>query len=77
MLIELYSIYDRVAGLYGQPLFAVNRQTAERQFNYTMSQAQMVAGDCDLYYLGKFDNQTGVIEVLEKPEFVCHSEMEV
>lgn len=58
----VYSIYDRVVGTYSEPFIAVNKDSAIRRYKFMMSKAPMVAGDCDLYYLGNIDIDTGVIE---------------
>lgn len=75
MQILITSIYDRISGLYGTPTFSVNEQTAIREYNYLLSNAKMVASDCDLYKLGTFDTITGSISSLDKPEFICHYEV--
>lgn len=67
---NLYSIFDKVAGIYSQPFLSQNDATAQRQFNYQMSQAAMVAGDSALYKVGAFDLATGNIESCV--EFICN-----
>lgn len=74
MDIQIYSVFDRVSGLYGTPMFSINEQTARREFNYLMGNAKMVSNDCDLYKLGEFNTVSGVITSLDKPEFVCRYE---
>lgn len=74
MDIIIVSIFDRVSGLYGNPSFAINLQTAIREFNYLMSNAKMVAQDCDLYKLGIFNTISGEIKALDKPEFLTRYE---
>lgn len=73
MIYGLYSIYDKVTGVYGEPFVAVNKQTAIRRFQYLMSQSKMVADDCSLYYLGSYNIDTAVIE--SSVEFVVNSEV--
>lgn len=77
MNIEVFSIYDRCSGTYGTPMFEVNHETAKRHYDYLMKNAEMVAQDCDLYFLGSFDNQTGKLTVCEQPEFVTRFQPEV
>lgn len=78
MFYNIYSIYDRKAGMFGAPFLSHNDATASRQFNYQMSQAQMVAQDCELYALGVFDSNSGQIDVTEfKPRFVVAFGQEV
>lgn len=71
---EMYSIYDRVVGLYGEPFYSVNCDSAKRRFFYLMNNAQMVSSDCDLYFLGSFDNTLGKIDSLDSPKFICRFE---
>lgn len=61
MIMEMYSIKDTVTGLYSQPFFAQNQAAAIRQFDYLMQNAQMVAKDCQLYFVGDFDSERGII----------------
>lgn len=76
MQYSVYSIRDRVTGLYSEPFYSVNKQSALRNFNYLMSNAKMVSSDCELYSIGSFNNETGVFSALEKPEFICNFEVE-
>ena len=71
MDILMFTIYDRVTGVYSEPFLAVNVDTAERRFNYVLSQSPMVKGDCDLFKLGSFNTETGEI-IPVKPEFISH-----
>lgn len=73
MDILIFSIYDRVTGVFSEPFLAVNVETAKRRFNYVISQSPMVKGDCDLYKLGTFNSETADI-VPVKAEFICHFE---
>lgn len=66
----IYAIFDKIAGVYAQPFLSQNDATAQRQFQYQMSQSAMVAGDCALYKLGEFDLATG--EILSHVEFLCN-----
>lgn len=66
----IYSIYDKVAGVYAQPFLSQNDATAQRQFNYQMQNSAMVAGDCALYKIGEFDISTG--QILPCVEFICN-----
>ena len=74
MIYNMYTIFDRVTTQYGEPFLAVSDETATRKFNYLMSNAPMVAGDCQLYKLGEFDNTTGDLVVIDKPLFICNYE---
>ena len=67
---SLYSIYDRVAGIYSEPFLQTSDATAIRFFRYRMSQSAMVSADCALYRLGTYDSATGSIVPFSNPEFV-------
>lgn len=72
---KLYSIFDRVAGTYGEPFLALKPELAIRRFRYLMDNTPMVASDCDLFCLGSCDLESGVVVGLEKPEFVYRMEV--
>lgn len=67
---QFYSIYDRVAGVYSEPFLAKRKELAVRKFRYLLQNTPMVASDCDLFCLGEFDTETGLIKAFDKPEFV-------
>lgn len=67
---KLYSIYDRVSGVYGAPFVQIKEDQAIRQFNYLMNNSPMVRDDCELYYLGSFEEDSGLIFPETKPVFV-------
>lgn len=70
---KIYSIYDRVGGVYNQPFGSVSVGTAVRQFNYLMQNSPMVSADCQLFFIGDFDEDTGVfVPAGEKPDFICN-----
>lgn len=75
MLYNIYSIFDKKAKIYSEPFLAQNEAVALRRFNYLMLNSQMIACDCELYYLGSFDNSTGIVNSVE-PDFVCNYEGE-
>lgn len=69
MLLFLYCIYDRVAGTYGDLFMAQKPELAVRKFRYVLQNSPMVAADCDLFEVGSFDTETGVITSLP-PKFI-------
>lgn len=74
MVYELYSIYDKKAGLYSNPQVELNEDCAIRRFNFIVSQSAsqgIEATDCELYKIGLFDTFLGTITSFEKPIFVC------
>lgn len=71
MLIRLYSIYDRVARVYGDPFVSVNDATASRTFTIAQSSDTIFSispSDYQLWYLGSLDNVYG--------DIVCDGEFE-
>lgn len=77
MTYSLYSVFDRIAGLYSEPFIQTSDATAIRFFRYRMSQSSMVSADCALYRLGSYDSSTGTIVPYEHPEFVENYNEEV
>ncbi|QXP45036.1 nonstructural protein [Microvirus mar11] len=73
MTLSLYSIFDRVSGVYSEPFCSVNEAVAVRRFNYLMANSKMVAGDCELYCVGTFSTLNGAVEADIKPQFVIGS----
>ena len=71
MMYEVYCIFDRVAGFYSMPQVYPNKGTAVRQFNFVCSQNpdKDSSLDYELYFIGYYDNSTGIIEG-NKPVFV-------
>lgn len=70
MLFNVYAIYDRVSGEYGQPTIALKDELAVRQFDYVMQASPMVASDCELYCIGSYDTSSGELLPTKKPVFV-------
>ncbi|QXP08334.1 MAG: nonstructural protein [Arizlama microvirus] len=64
---NLYSIYDSVAGKFGTPWTADNDNVAKRAYERLAtdgsSDVHHNPKDFTLYALGSFDNQTGKIAV--------------
>ena len=72
----LFCIFDRVSGLYGAPLVAVSQPVIIRQFDYLVSTRPVDGGDLELYSIGTFDPETGVVEAFPKPVFVKKAEVQ-
>lgn len=73
----IYSIYDKVAGLYGSPFVCVNEPVAIRQFNHQIaSNLTAEPTDFELYCLGEFDINSGCIAACNKPVFVVKGELQ-
>lgn len=67
MLIRLYSVFDRVAGVHADPFVSVNDATASRAFGFSQSSPDSMLSVCpsdyQLWYIGSFDNTTGDLVV--------------
>ena len=72
---KIYAFFDRVSGLFSAPFVQLNDGTAVRYYKYTMSQAEMVAKDTALYYLGEYNENTGEIKPAVK--FVSNYQLNV
>lgn len=66
----LFSIFDRMAGIFFEPFCAQKKELAIRKFRYILQNSPMVASDCDLYALGEYNQETGTVTPYEKPDFV-------
>lgn len=68
MNIGVYSILDRKAGAYGELLFFTNDAIAHRAIAEVMTQPSNYTKypeDFDMYHVGFFDNETGIIRPCE------------
>lgn len=74
MIYGLYSILDHKAGFL-PPQVDQNDQTASRNFAHAIMQTGSVlhthAEDYELYKVGSFDTETGVLSVLSVKELVA------
>lgn len=66
----LYSVYDRLSGVYNPPFPAQNDACAVRYFNEVASKSYC-GNDYELYKCGEFSQDSGVIvPVSDKPVFI-------
>lgn len=86
MIINVYSVLDRVTGIYGQPLFLARSAfgghvEAVRWFSNSVagvaeaSKGNRVPADFALYYIGSFDSVEGKL-IGVAPEFLSSQVME-
>lgn len=72
MELKLYAIRDSKGGMYKPPFTQQAHGEAERSFKMMADNQESMVGrfpeDYDLYYLGKFDDQTGKFQTLDTPE---------
>lgn len=61
--VNLYSVYDKAAGAYSNPLYQPNDALAIRSFQYACTQTDSNLythpQDFQLYYVGTFNSNTG------------------
>lgn len=72
--LTLFSIFDNKAGTYGIPFAMVNRAVALRGFqqmaNNPQSSIAQWPADHELYEVGAFDQITGELTRLDRPDYV-------
>lgn len=71
MKVELYAYRDRKSGEYSMPFAQHNKETAKRYFCYLCknSDNQEYAQDLELYKIGDYETERGIIFGHE-PEYV-------
>lgn len=71
---KIYSIRDSKGQLYNVPLFARTHGEAERIFSELAHDPKTTVAkypeDFDLYYIGVFDDDTGLIEPQDTPQHI-------
>lgn len=73
----VFSIFDRVSGIYQRPVFAENENLIKRDLSVLLNsdeknQITMFTGDLSLYLIGSFDDISGELIPCDKPEFICN-----
>lgn len=72
MIKELYAIKDTVTGEYGNPMPFLNEASAKRYFiNNVCDENKKIAGDLQLFYLGSYDTELGVVNINSIPNCKC------
>lgn len=65
--LKLYSMFDRIAGVYYPPFVANNDNMAIRSFNYTCTMLkEQKPSDMELYLVGSFSQATCAITTCER-----------
>lgn len=68
---KLFSVYDHAAQTYNQPFNSPSLGTAIRSTLDALGDADQEVSkhpdDYDLYYVGHFDEKTGIIWIMEQP----------
>ena len=65
MKLGIYAMHDDASGIFLAPSFESSDDVAIRNFDFAMVKNEMMAfkpSDFSIYYLGEFDNETGVID---------------
>lgn len=70
MILAIFAIYDRIAGTYSELKLEQNVGTAHRWFADVLSQTKFPKSDFELYRLGTYCVDTGVITPNLTPEFI-------
>lgn len=72
MVTSIFAVLDTKLGSFAQPFFAANSAFAQRMFLDAASDPSSMIGrhreDFFLYRLGTFDDESGYVEALTKPE---------
>lgn len=73
MKIRLYSVRDHKSGFW-PPMQDINDAVAQRNFAYMINNNPTVGFapmDYDLYFVGTFDDESGLMQPEKVPQFVC------
>lgn len=69
---QMYSIYDKVSGLYSEPFVSLNDATATRSFNQRIKANPLAEPtDFELYSLGVYSSESGQIVPSSPVRFIC------
>lgn len=76
-MMKIYSLYNKKVGFYNPPTFS-QMSKEDVQINLlrycAMNKDQARAAhydECELYYLGEFNDLTAEHKLLDKPEYLC------
>lgn len=79
MQLKIYSIRDGKGEVYNTPFFQKTHGEAERTFrelaNDQKSMIFKYPDDYDLYFIGSYDDTTGVIQPLDTPHHITKAVM--
>ena len=75
MVIKIFSIQDKVTGIFSQPHFVAHKGQMLRMFSDEVNNPESMfskhPADFSLYYLGEYDDNAGCIAPVAQPEFIC------
>lgn len=74
--LEVFVLYDRIGGFYEQPFFSPNRGCVMRtlvdlKHSGQSSNILLHSSDYEIYSIGFYLSDRGVLEPLTKPDFWC------
>lgn len=76
MKLEIFSMRDVKAGSFGAPMHFVNRAVAIRSLSEAVKNPESTLSkfpeDYQLFHVGDFDQNSGVVEALDAPNFVIN-----
>lgn len=74
MKVKMYSLRDQQLGIYHAPMFLLSETIAIRTLYMAMadknSQLVHFSENFALYELGEFDDQSGIVSMLETPKMI-------
>lgn len=74
MILKVFSIRDAKAEVFNQPFFKKTHGEAERDFSALCKDEKSMPSqfpeDFDLYFLGEYDDQNGLLLSLDTPQHV-------
>lgn len=73
----MYAIRDKIAEVFGEITIDINDATAKRNFAYRMqnnSNMQFSASDLELYRIGEFEANKGIIVPVQPAVLVCRGD---
>lgn len=75
MILKIFSIRDQKSEVYNTPFYQKTHGEAERNFQQLVSDDKSTISkfpeDFDLYYLGEYDDNTGLTKSLDTPQHVA------
>lgn len=76
MELRIYAVKDRATDAYAQPMFLQTNNQAIRLFQDEVNRAapdnalNKHPDDYDLYYIGKWENESALLTPTERPELI-------
>lgn len=75
MNLQMYSMHDAATGIFHKPIYQTTEKEALRTFSTTVNQPGSPMFNFpehyDMYYLGEYDDNTGLMNCLPTPKFIA------